>query len=256
MTRARSGFTLVELLVVMAIISILAAISLPAMARARIAARSVNCKSNLRQIGMAVQMFQMNNDDFFPPVCDNAFLKFWWGERSGYGPDAEIDFSAGYISQYIPGGRVNMCPQLVSERIELVARGATAGYAYNSYYIGGNGKAILPDWSNWPGMPARHGELAHPSKTILFVDSATVNDVFNPTRLRENWLLDPPSMNYNPPAPYLPQAVVHFRHGGVANVLFADGHVKSMRPFEVWPVLDGSLGWLAGDDEMFARTWW
>ena len=87
-----------------------------------------------------------------------------------------------------------------------------------------------PDWSNWPGMPAKDSEIRNPSQTVMFCDSATVNNIFGPTRLRENWLLDPPSLNYDPPAPYIPQGVVHFRHGGLANVLFCDGHVASMRP--------------------------
>ena len=104
--------------------------------------------------------------------------------------------------------------------MEMVAAGATAGYAYNSYYVGGNGDAIAPDWSNWPGWPAKDAEVFNPSRTIMFTDSATVDNIFAPTRLRENWLLDPPSLNYRPPAPYVPQAVVHFRHGGMANVLF------------------------------------
>ncbi|MHC4714607.1 MAG: prepilin-type N-terminal cleavage/methylation domain-containing protein [Planctomycetota bacterium] len=253
MRRGSHGFTLVELLVVIAIIGILSSLLLPALIRAKIAARSANCKSNLRQIAMAVEMFRIDHKDIYPPVCNNTFLKFWWGKRSGYGKDDPVDHDEGYISQYIPGGQIGMCPQLVIDRMEMVASGATAGYAYNSYYIGGDGENIALDWSNWPGMPARGGEVRNASQTIMFADSATVNDLFNPTLLRENWVLDPPSLNYRPPAPYLPQAVVHFRHGGRANVLFCDGHVVSMEPYEIWNVLDGSLGWLYPDDEYFDR---
>ncbi len=253
MKRHLKAFTLIELLVVVSIISILAALLMPALTRARIAARSINCKSNLHQIGMAVEMFKTDHQDFYPPVCNNAFLTFWWGKRAGYGKDAAVDFSAGYLSKYVPGGRIGMCPQFAMGRVELVAAGATSGYAYNSYYIGGSGDEILPDWSNWPGMPAKGGQVARPSQTIMFADSATVNDITKPGRLRENWLLDPPSLNYNPPAPYLRQAVVHFRHGGLANVLFCDGHVVSMSPYELWDVLDGTLGWLGDDDELYDR---
>jgi prepilin-type N-terminal cleavage/methylation domain-containing protein len=63
---AKRGFTLVELLVVIAIIAVLAAILFPVFLRAREAARAAACRSNLRQIGMAVQMYR---DDFgeLPP---------------------------------------------------------------------------------------------------------------------------------------------------------------------------------------------
>lgn len=253
MRRGERGFTLIELLVVMAIISILAAMLLPALTMARAAAKSANCKSNLRQIGMAVEMFKTDHGEYYPPVCKGDFLRFWWGRRTGYGKNDPVDKSGGYLSRYVAGGEIGKCPGFYADRIELVAAGATSGYAYNSYYVGGDGASVLPDWSNWPGLPAKGGEIANPGMTVLFCDSATSNNVSKPTRLRENWLLDPPSMNYDPPSPYLPQPLVHFRHNGKANVLWADGHVTAMGPHKLAPILDGQLGWLAPDDGLFDR---
>jgi prepilin-type N-terminal cleavage/methylation domain-containing protein/prepilin-type processing-associated H-X9-DG protein len=66
MRRKNLGFTLIELLVVMATISILAAMLLPALTKAREQARSVSCRSNLKQIGLSFGMYQADYDEFFP----------------------------------------------------------------------------------------------------------------------------------------------------------------------------------------------
>lgn len=68
----RSGFTLVELLVVIGVIAALIAVLLPALARARAAAQAASCLSNLRQIGVAAQMYAGSHKSYPPAWIDGT----------------------------------------------------------------------------------------------------------------------------------------------------------------------------------------
>jgi prepilin-type N-terminal cleavage/methylation domain-containing protein len=104
MKQRKTGFTLIELLVVIAIIAILASILFPVFARARESARRTSCLSNLKQLGLGVQMYTQDYDERVPPAYQYN------------GPTANELYSwMALIMPYVKSAQVCVCPSWSNE---------------------------------------------------------------------------------------------------------------------------------------------
>jgi prepilin-type processing-associated H-X9-DG protein/prepilin-type N-terminal cleavage/methylation domain-containing protein len=217
-----SAFTLTELLVVIGIIAILAAMLLPVLSRGRLSAQRAACESNLRQIGIATQLYWGDNDGncfSYNFGTTNSGQIYWFG-WIGAGAEGRrpFDLSLGALHPYLRGSNVRLGPALDPDAPHFKLKGTNVIFSYgcNSYLFGGPGHTALN---------AR--KISRPSDTALFADAAQVNDFEAPASHKnpmfEEWYYVDGNTAY-------PNA--HFRHSQRANVAFADGHVgmETMAP--------------------------
>ncbi len=115
MKRRKKGFTLIELMIVIAIIAILAAVLVPNFMRAREASRLTACKSNLKNISTAVETYSNDNDGVYPG--DTTFREIRSGAPSGLGTLAQT-----YI------GKDLKCPAAAAFYTYRLATASGAGY--------------------------------------------------------------------------------------------------------------------------------
>lgn len=216
--RQQRGFTLVELLVVIAMVAILAALLLPALARAKTAAYRVRCVSNLHQLALAARLYWDDHEGRCFPYGGrvmNGGRLYWFG-WIGPGPEGQRPFDAtqAVLYSYLQGRGVELCPSLSSalDRFKWKATGAAYGYGYNLH---------LSTPASQPALKV--DSLPHPADVALFADSAQVN-TFQPPASPTNPLLE----EFYYVNRYEP--TVHFRHHNHANVAFIDGHVDVEEP--------------------------
>jgi prepilin-type processing-associated H-X9-DG protein/prepilin-type N-terminal cleavage/methylation domain-containing protein len=227
-----SGFTLVELMVVFAIVGVLMALLLPAMAGVLATADQTVCASNLRQIGLAMSLYLKNNNNWFFPLCsDERPDGRWWY----YGVEPNGSPARGEGNRLLDRSRARLAPYLEEpEKVGVCPQFPFSG-PYKAKYIGdpwtyGINRCLsthpLPGKGNVNGNgndsygSIRPGDA---SRTPVFADSAQVTTLLAPASAANPMIEEFP---YIEPG----KKYVQFRHHGKANVLFADWHVEALPP--------------------------
>jgi prepilin-type N-terminal cleavage/methylation domain-containing protein/prepilin-type processing-associated H-X9-DG protein len=164
----RRAFTLVELLVVCALLAILAAILFPAFAAARDKARQTTCLSNVRQISLAQSLYIADWDEHLP---------HWWEygtpRPEPYGP---FTFWTEYFQPYLKSSGVLRCPSFTWGPEGPDAGEKLADYSLLTWGGGGTGTAGDPAW-RWAGPPMTLAQVARPSETFNISEGYTTTAV-------------------------------------------------------------------------------
>lgn len=245
------GLTLIEVLAVIGVIALLLGVLLPVLSHAGEAGRSANCKSNLRQLAVAAQLYAQTYKVYPPAVrYDNTGGVFrtiaWDYEHAGN------DVKPGAIWQFMStdGGKVHQCPSFHGP--STFGGDPHTGYNYNTTYIGGEMKFPLTDWKKmrW-GIPvAMH---RHPATTAVFGEGGWKNGANKFMRAPSN------AVEHNINAVY--SGGQAFRHRKATNVSYLDGHVDSVTGPKQGPHATPSLltafmnypenGFLSEDDSAY-----
>lgn len=217
-----TGFTLIEMLVVVAIIAILAAIIFPVFASAREKARQATCASNLRQLTMAVDQYVQDYDDVMPGayqgdygIDTNHVKRGGWIYYVEFAEDnptgKDFDPTLGSIYSYVKSTQVYICPD------DGAGQRTGDSYAINSCVEN------PPDQATYFASGKLLSKLVNPSGMMLFSeeDDSLVGST------NDGYL----NLQY---APGFGDAL-STRHDNGVEVSFVDGHVKWYRSVEVHP---------------------
>ena len=225
------AFTLTELLAVIAIIALLAALLLPALSRAKGNAQSIKCLSNLKQLTTGWLMYVHDNTDALPPnLTSQSGFDFISQPGSWVLGSAKLDtttsnLEAGLIFNHIKNTGVYRCPadrSTVDQRPDLLR---TRSYAMEHWLNMRANTGTPLDYANdFPFNLRKYGRIANPGGVFVFIDE-------HPVRINDGV--------FTVPSPWaFPDANVirHWaaslpaeRHNGGDNLSFADGHVEHHR---------------------------
>jgi prepilin-type N-terminal cleavage/methylation domain-containing protein/prepilin-type processing-associated H-X9-DG protein len=216
----RRGFTLLELLAVIATIAILAALLLPVLSKAKIKAQRTVCVSNLRQLVEAWVAYNHDNEFLVPSFTNaDAWVQGNMAKLSEAG-DATL-IQAGKLYQYNQNAGIYHCPGDQGVRIAGQTVPTVRSYSMNCF-LGSRDPGLGPippiAGNNFIPFFAKESELTRPSQLWVLVDEdeRSINDGFFITDPTAHMWLDLPAMSAH-------------RHNFSYTLAFADGHAEAWR---------------------------
>ncbi len=207
-----TAFTLIELLLVIAIIAIFASLALPALANAKGKTKSTACLNNLRQIGLAMQMHADDHEGFLPTTTHGAATNASW-----------IYLLADYVGRV---DKIRVCLADPKGEGRLANQGTS--YVMNEYTAVDH----VDPFGNVLESHRKLDALPHPTETITVFECANTlgPGIFNDHTHSRNWLNGWASVTADiQPDRHRPGGPRPDFSDGQANYLFADGHVSALR---------------------------
>lgn len=212
----RRAFTLVELLVVIAIVAILASLLLPALSHGKQSAHRVHCFSNLRQMGIAAQVYVEDQSGFYPiayyeSVQNGVKYSIAWDFVTTLSAAPEI--KPGLLWGKSGDGKIQQCPSFRG-KANWMADPHT-GYNYNTSYIGHGQFEAIPE-------PAKGSAVRQPAATVVFGDGQFISGANK--FMRAPWA-SPGDQTFRGRW----SGTQGFRHQRKTNAAFSDGHVETWK---------------------------